>query len=344
MTTERTIEVFTGKCWSSWSERLSFYFVANSITDRVKKRALLLTLCGAETFETVRALVAPRTPGDVSFEELVSALRTHFDPQPSEIYGRYKFQRQDQQQGESISSYVAALKKLAADCNFGIVTTATTTAVSITDSSGQAATTTPVHITKLPLDVMLRDRFVCAVKDDFLQQRLFTERDLTVEKAFELAARVESASKQQQSIKHKTDLPLVHKTSKGKAENAGRSSTRPCFRCEGQHNPSTCRCRNEECRYCNKRGHIEKACITKREKGKSASRKSSQHNVDLTPTAVDRQREEHGDFYHRLNSGTAHEPCPKFLVTLKIEGKSLEFEVDSGALCTLISEETYRKV
>lgn len=256
MTTERTIEVFTGKCWSSWSERPS-YFVAYSITDPVKKGALLLTLCGAETFKTVRALVAPRTPGGVSFEELVSILRTHFDPQPSELYSRYKFQRRDQQQGESISSYVAALKKLAADCNFGIVKTATTTAVSTTDSSGQAAMTTPVHATKLPRDFMLRDRFVCGVKDEFLQQCLFAERDLTFEKASELETRFESASKQQQSIKHKTDdIPLIHKTSKEKAENSGRSSTRPCVRCEGRHSPSTCRFRNEECRYCHKRGHI----------------------------------------------------------------------------------------
>lgn len=170
MTTEWTIEVFTGKCWSSWSEWLSFYFVANFIIDPVKKRALLLTLCCGETFENVRALVLPRTPGDVSFEELVSTLRKHFDPRPSELYSLYKFKRRDQQQGELISSYVAALKKLAADCNFGIVTTATTTAVSISSSSGQAAMTTAVHATKLPLDVMLRDRFVCGVNDEFLQQ------------------------------------------------------------------------------------------------------------------------------------------------------------------------------
>lgn len=34
---------------------------------------------------------------------------------------------------------------------------------------------------------------------------------------------------------------------------------------------------------------------------------------------------------------------PKYLVTLKVQGRSLEFEVDSGAAFTVISEDTYRK-
>lgn len=36
--------------------------------------------CGADTFETVCLLVAPKTPGEVSFNDLVTLLRRHFDP------------------------------------------------------------------------------------------------------------------------------------------------------------------------------------------------------------------------------------------------------------------------
>lgn len=128
MPTQGTIEAFSGKAWASWIERLGFYFVANSITSLDKKRALLLTLCGPETYDIVRALVAPRTPGDIGFEELVSILGTHFDPQASELYSRYKFQRRDQLADESINSYVATLKQLAADCNFSIPLTSSITA------------------------------------------------------------------------------------------------------------------------------------------------------------------------------------------------------------------------
>lgn len=110
----------------SWFERLEFYFVANDINTMDKKRALLLTLCGPETYEVVRALVAPRRPGDVEFDELVTILGARFDPRPSELHSRFKFQRRDQLPEESISNYVAALKQLSNGCNFGILAPATT--------------------------------------------------------------------------------------------------------------------------------------------------------------------------------------------------------------------------
>lgn len=174
MSSQGKMEAFSGKSWASWIERLGFYFVANGISAMDKKRALLLTLCGPETYEIVRALVAPRGPGDVEFDELVTILGAHFDPRPSELYSRYKFQRRDQLPDESINSYVAALKHLAGDCNFGILASATTRVTSTTapesasqqppsqQAAGAAATAgqpaTPQRDTKLPLDVMLPDR------------------------------------------------------------------------------------------------------------------------------------------------------------------------------------------
>lgn len=119
MASHGSVEEFSGKGWSSWAERLQFYFQANGIVDAVKKRAVLLTLCGPSTFETVKALVAPKTPSDRSFEEIVSLLRGHYDPRPSELFSRCKFQRRDQLPHETVTAYVAALKSLAADCNFG---------------------------------------------------------------------------------------------------------------------------------------------------------------------------------------------------------------------------------
>lgn len=53
-------------------------------------------------------------------------LGAHFDPRPSELYSRYTFQRRDQLSGESINHYVAALKQLASDWNFGILAPTTT--------------------------------------------------------------------------------------------------------------------------------------------------------------------------------------------------------------------------
>ncbi|KAM7300759.1 putative guanylate cyclase C [Ixodes scapularis] len=74
------------------AERLGFYCEANGVLEPTKKRALLLTLCGAKTYEVVRALVAPKTPGKVSFDELMATLKKHYDPRPSELFNRTRLQ------------------------------------------------------------------------------------------------------------------------------------------------------------------------------------------------------------------------------------------------------------
>lgn len=213
MATEGKLEEFNLTAWTSWSDCFGFYCEANEIAEPSKKRALLLTLCGAQTYEVVRALVAPRTPGSVPFDELMAMLQKHFDPRPSELFSRTKFQRRDQQPGESIATYAAALKKLAADCNFGILATqtaapspgttgvasaatGTTAGPASADAPGTAITVSPPvpNPTMLPLDVMLRDRFVCGIMDEHLQQRLFAETNLTFKKAYDMAVRTEGAA------------------------------------------------------------------------------------------------------------------------------------------------------
>lgn len=102
---------FNGTSWGSWFGRLQFFFEANNITDPSKKKAHLLTLCGEETYDTVCSLVQPSTPAAVGYDDIVAALQKHYDPRPSEVYSRARFQRRDQMEGEAVSAYVAALKK-----------------------------------------------------------------------------------------------------------------------------------------------------------------------------------------------------------------------------------------
>lgn len=163
--THGSVEEFSGKGWSSWAERLQFYFHANGIADDVKKRAMLLTLCGPTAFEGVKALLAPGTPSDHSFEVIVSLqLRVPYDPQPSDLFSRCKFQRLDQLPHETVTAYVAALKALAAICNFGTLPSQPSSQPprpSTSESSRVSAAMSPafrpdVRSTMLPIDVMVR--------------------------------------------------------------------------------------------------------------------------------------------------------------------------------------------
>lgn len=171
-----------------------------------------------------------------------------------------------------------------------------------------------------------------------MQQPLFAERDLTFQKAFDLATRAESASKQQKSIRNKTDVPEVNKATKAKADNPKGQPNRRCFRCESQHDPGDCRFRNTDCRYCRKRGHIETACIMKKKQSKKQEPKDTTSSVCKSTSDDQLGQLDQGSFYE-LNQVKVPRVCPKFLVM--ITNKKLEFEVDSGAACSLISEETF---
>ena len=67
------------------TERLQPYFTANDVTDAGKQRAILLSVCGAPTYQLIRNLVAPQRPIEKSFAEIVKLMSDHYQPKPSPI-------------------------------------------------------------------------------------------------------------------------------------------------------------------------------------------------------------------------------------------------------------------
>ncbi|XP_072142311.1 uncharacterized protein [Dermacentor andersoni] len=329
-----------------WVDKYNFNFTAAMKSYR--QRAHLLTLCGAQIYDVVCALLQPKTPDQVSYAEIVAALQAHYDPRPSEVYSRAMFQRRDQLPGESVNDYVAALRKLATSCNFGTLPTATT--ATATPAEGTASATqqgaTGCNPMLLPLDVMLSDRFVCGLRDQNLQQRLFAEKDLTFCKAYDFAIRAESAVQQQRQIK--ADHAEVNKAATRAGDSTSTSKTHShqaqrCWRCDGSHSPKTCKFSTTICNYCRKQGHIAKACISR----KKAEKKTYQRSISLETS---RTAEVTNETKHEVS--TLHDLCavadgfstPKFTLTLTVHGRPVTFEVDSGAACTMVSRDTFQTV
>lgn len=156
--------------WESYLERMEQYFVANDVASATKKRAILLSTCGPLTYVTIRSLAAPTKPTELEYKQLRELTMKHYNPRPSVIMQRYKFNARTQQPGESISTYVAELRKLTEFCDFG-------------DS----------------LNDMLRDKFVSGLRNTKTQHRL-----LFVAQAIELAdSDVKSLQSGPQTAVHK---------------------------------------------------------------------------------------------------------------------------------------------
>ena len=151
--------------WRSYTERLGQYFIANQITGEERKHAFLLSICGPQTYQLMRNILAPTAkPEDKNFEELVSLVERHKNPKPSVIVRRYNFNSRTRKPEETVVKYVAELRKLAEYCAFGS-----------------------------DVEDILRDRIVCGISDTRLQKRLLMEKDLTYKSALELAQSWEAA-------------------------------------------------------------------------------------------------------------------------------------------------------
>ena len=105
--------------WSLYTERLGQFFVANDIADDKKKVAVLLTVVGTRAYELLHSLLAPTLPSEKNYDELVKALQEHLNPKPLVIAERFRFHHRNQQEGETVAQYMAALRKHSERCDFG---------------------------------------------------------------------------------------------------------------------------------------------------------------------------------------------------------------------------------
>ena len=99
--------------WTSYCERLEQYFMANDVGNPEKQRAILLSGCGASTYQLIRNLVAPAKLISKSFAELVKLVKDHHNPPPSAIFQRFLFNSHSQKEGETVAEFVAELRKLS---------------------------------------------------------------------------------------------------------------------------------------------------------------------------------------------------------------------------------------
>ena len=91
-------------------ERLQQYFIAKDVKTADKQHAVLLSVVGGQT---IRNLLAPAKPAEVTFAEIVDAVQKHVQPRPSIIVERFNFHSRARCQGEDVSTYVAELRKLS---------------------------------------------------------------------------------------------------------------------------------------------------------------------------------------------------------------------------------------
>ena len=233
---------------------------------------------------------------------------------------RFNFNTRARKPAESIADYIAALRELAMNCNFG---------------------------SKERLEEMLRDRLVCGVNHQGIQRKLLSEGNISYTDALALAQSIESAEDDAKKLGGSTPLQPVHYTQTKGVSLASSRTSPTCYRCGGLHLAPVCPHKEKVCRHCKKKGHLDRVCRAKaRALAKSdppatapSSDKKRTHYVQEHPEQEDNSS---GDEYG-LN--VIHdEHSPPFSVTLHINDTPVEMEVNTGAAVSIINEATFQRL
>ncbi|XP_059048931.1 uncharacterized protein LOC131844146 [Achroia grisella] len=289
-------DIQTGN-WTAYVERLEMYFLANNIKDNVKLPTLI-SVMGDSAYELLSTLANPKKPSELTYIEAVELLRHHLQPKPSPLAERYKFRQRRQTDNESISDYVAVLKKLCKNCDFGST-----------------------------LEDNIRDQLVCGIRSDVIRQRLFAEEKLiTYEKAVTLAGSLEAAERDASLVdsgKYSSELTNnavggtsgLHTMGSFISQRGG-NRTRPattnarpgggmvpriidiCGSCGGRdHLANNCKFISYVCSKCGTTGHLRRVCPMERLTSGSGGREHRQRQQ----RGITRDRR--GSRYNNIGAG-----------------------------------------
>ena len=295
------------KLFSSYLERVEQFLVANDIKDK-RKKATILSLIGSQAYSLLKNLVSPSIPKDKSYDELVAALKKHYEPKPLVIAERFHFHRHSQAVGESINDYIAELRRLSTHCQFGEF-----------------------------LNEALRDRLVCGLRSEGIQKKLLTEADLSLAKAIDLSVGMEAADRNAKSLKETETA--VNRVSTNLATNR-----KSCYRCRRKsHDQKDCKFRDADCYNCGKRGHIAPAFRSPKKLPTRKNNPTKPHSQPADQEYVTADEPESTDEeclpLFTVGGGTT----PPIKVPLIINDASITMELDTGAAITIISEKYFKE-
>ena len=241
------------------------------------------------------------------FDEIVAALSEHYEPKPLVIAERFHFHKRNQAASETVVEFIAELRWLARHCEF-----------------------------KTFLEEALWDRFVCGLNKKAIQNKLLTEKDLTLAKALQIATGMEAAAKEVMELQAMSNAAALTAgatvTSKGDVHKV---TTNPCYcyRCGKPENKSAqCPAKGLRCWNCGKVGHVRKVCKQARKPVRRAPGKP-RGTPKVKTVLEDDQGSEEGAYH--LNHITA-KPGPAIQVDLCLNGKPVTMKLDTGAPVSLM--------
>lgn len=223
--------------FDSFMERFEAFLDIQNVPT-TKRGKVLISSLNARLYNLLKNLLAPENPAEKDFNTLKKVLKDHLSPKALIIPSRHMFINRKQNEGESISNYIAELRSLAIPCEYK----------------------------EDMLNTMLRDVFVSGLRDRNILDRLFQEDDIDLENTLKIALSMEKAVKGANEIMGKSAEMKAFKANKkgskfskqryeknkNETKKTAKNKNESCIRCLGNHSKNNCWFKSSECRYCHR--------------------------------------------------------------------------------------------
>lgn len=293
---------------------------------------------GTELNDSLKILVSPKNPENLSYSEIQSKLTEHLDATRNKYAESIKFRSTMQRSGEPIAGFTLRLRQAATYCEYGTF-----------------------------LDRMLIEQFIKGLESRDMCDEIIAKKPESFTAAYEIAHALEATRNTANEVKaeditskpdstHRigyekppsrksnNQRPLSWSTSRQQNANQSRprqgshqskqttSEEQPtCAGCGGDHARSQCRFFDAECRNCGKKGHIARVC-----RCKPRQRRTNQ----VTEETEEELPADYSDtvYFGRIETIGKVQSPGRQLIDVNIEGTTVKMELDTGAPCSIIDK------
>lgn len=179
-------------------------------------------------------------------------------------------------------------------------------------------------------DELIRDLIILYTPDEPIRTAALHKDDPTLKEVLQIAETFETTQKTVSSIKAKetddNEIFLVRNSNNRKQEK--RQQWPACAGCFKNHNKETCKYLKAQCYICKKIGHIAPVC-------------KSKPNAKNHIWAVE---EESSIFSCDASENVVSRAGNKMIIDLKLNGKDVKFQFDTGAMRSVIGVECYKSL
>lgn len=300
--------------WDIFREEYNDYALATGLVDKQAgvQAATLRSLMGAECRHVYKHNLNLSQAEQANAGAILDALEAYFKPAKNVIYERYVFGCCKQDEGESIDSFVTRLREKAASCEYGVLR-----------------------------DELIRDKIVLGIANESTRRRLLREKNLTLSDALDMCRAaeltdirirtMESERPQTDSVNAAARQPFKRSTPVTE-KHTGPTADGPatCKFCGTSHGWGKDRCPayGKVCKACGTANHFARVCI------KSKKREGRVQAVEGLTTELDTFTE--NDVYTSECIGAVRTKGKKWFVTLLLNDKPQQCQLDSGATCNVM--------